>query len=69
MKLFFKRAYFIILVLPLVLGFGVVFVVEKVCYFVGNTALKLADVLDDVQRTKKFERWVKWARAKARLED
>ena len=69
MKLFFKRAYLIVLVLPLVLGFGVVFVVEKVCYFVGNTALKLSDVLDDVQRTKKFERWVKWARIKAGLED
>lgn len=69
MQLFFKRAYFIVLVLPLVLVFGVVFVVEKVCHFVGNTALKLADVLDDVQRTKKFERWVKWARIKAGLEN
>lgn len=69
MKLFFKRAYFIVLVSPLVLVFSVVFAVEKVCYFMGNTALKLVDVLYDVQRAKKFECWVKWARIKAGLED
>lgn len=69
MKLFFKLAYYIVLVLPLVLGMGVVFIAEKVCYFVGNTSLKLVDVLDDVQRTKMFNGWMDWARAKAGLGD
>lgn len=69
MKLFFKRAYFIVLVMPLVLVFGVVFVVEKVCYFVGNAAHTAADVAEDIQRTKIFNGWIDLARAKAGLED
>lgn len=69
MKLFFKRAYFIVLVLPLVLGFGVVFMVEKVCYFVGNAAHTTADVAEDIQRTRIFNGWIDWARTKAGLGD
>lgn len=69
MKLFFKRVYLILLVLPLVLVFSVVFVVEKVCYFVGNAAHTAADVAEDIQRTKIFNGWIDWARAKAGLEN
>lgn len=67
MKLFLKRAYLILLVSPLVLGMGVVFVVEKVCYFVGNAAHTAAEVAEDIQRTEMFNSWIDWARAKARL--
>lgn len=67
MKLFFKRAFLLLLVSPLVIGFGVVFIVEKLFAFIGDWPMRIADKLDDIQRTRAFDSWIVWARKVSKL--